>query len=277
MSIFRQAFSAFVNGRHLASAGWLVALAGCASARPSWTTRPPQGYTHEFYTGSGTGPGRAEARNSAISSAVARLAESGKLEVQVTRTDSSLTAERFRTGASPTLDRIDRTAQEIITTGTSPTISGLRLAEEFHQQINGRNEAWVLMKVPKSSGVRPAPTRTSFVMRAVALPGWGQYAMGRQRQGLFLGLGAAASIPAATAFASMRAENLTRARSTQIQAARTSFTNLANRYGTLSAVTVAGTLGLWTYGVIDAAAGPVRLYVSNTQATTKVGLELALW
>jgi hypothetical protein len=167
--------------------------------------------------------------------------------------------------------------QEIVTTGTSPTITGLRLAEEFHQNVSGRHEAWVLMTVPKTSGSRPVPGRGSFVLRSIVVPGWGQYAMGRERQGLLLAFGAAAGIPTATAFSSMRSENSARARSTQIQAARTSFTNTANRYGTLSAVTAAGVLGIWVYGVSDAVSGPVRLYVNDSQATSKIGFEVALW
>ena len=261
--------------------GWITALplsivlgAG-ASARPGWTSQPPKGYTHDFFTGSGTGPGRAEARSAAISAAVARFAEGGRLNVQVVRTDSTRTSERFNSGSSPTLERIDKTIQEIVTTGESPTIRGLRLQEEFSEQSGNRHETWVLMAIPKTSGVREPPTRNSFVMRSMLLPGWGQYAMGNERKGLFLALGAIAAVPAAMTFSSLRAEDLTRARSTQIQESRTFYTNEANRYGTFTAVTIAGAVAIWGYGVIDAASSPVKLYVQGGPAGTRVGASIA--
>ena len=267
---------------HRAAAAWVAALpllgllGGCASARPAWTSAPPQGYAHDFFTGSGTGPGRAEARSAAVSSAVARFAESGRLNVQVVRTDSSLTTERFRTGSSPTLERIDRTVQEIITTGESPTIRGLRLQEEYTEQAGNRHEAWVLMAIPKTSGIREPPTRNSFVVRSMLLPGWGQYAMGNERKGLILALGAITAVPAAMTFSSLRAEDLNRARSTQIQESRIFYTNEANRYGTFTTVTIAGAVAIWGYGVIDAASSPVKLYVNGDRAGTRIGVSVAV-
>lgn len=253
----------------------VTALAnGCASVRPAWTTEPPEGYAHDFFTGSGTGAGRAEARNAAISSAVARFAESGRLNVQVVRTDSSLTSERFRNGAAPTLDRIDKTVQEIITRGESPTVKGLRLHQEYSEESGSRHEAWVLMAVPKVSGIREVPTRREFVLRSAVVPGWGQYTMGNRRKGLLLALGAVIAVPAAVSFSSLRSEDLTRARSTQIQESRTFYTNEANRYGTFTAVTIAGAAALWGYGIMDAASSPVSLYVNGGPARTRVGIAI---
>jgi hypothetical protein len=248
----------------------------CATARPNWTVAPPAGYSNDYFTGSGTGVDRAAARNAAISAAVARFAESGRLNVQVVRTDSSISSERFKSGSAPTLDRIDKTVQEIITTGESPTIRGLKLKEEYAEQSNLRQEVWVLMAVPKTAGLRTPPSRSSLVLRSLVLPGWGQYAMGSERKGLWLALGALASVPTATSFASLQSENLSRARATNVQASRSYYENQANRYGTLATATLAGAAAIWGYGVIDAASSPVKLYVDARHSQPSLGLQLAL-
>jgi hypothetical protein len=264
------------SARVLVMAALVCAATGCASARPKWTVAPPAGYSNDYFTGSGTGVDRPAARNAAISSAVARFAESGRLNVQVVRTDSSISSERFKSGNAPTLDRIDKTVQEIITTGESPTIRGLKLKEEYAEQANLRQEVWVLMAVPKTAGLRTPPTRSSLVLRSLLLPGWGQYAMGSERKGLWLALGALASVPTAASFASLKNENLSRARATDVQASRTYYENQANRYGTLATATLAGAAAIWGYGIIDAASSPVKLYVDARHAQAGLGLQLAL-
>lgn len=254
--------------------GLVGMLGACASARPAWTAKPPQGYEHDFYTGSGTGTDRAEARSAAISTAVARLAENGRLLVQVVRVDTSITTERLGNARPATLDRMDKTVQEIITKGESPSIRGLKLQEEYGEQVGTRHEAWVLMSVPKTTGLRQPPSRASFVLRSTLLPGWGQYAMGQERKGLFLGVGAALAVPAAVALGSVRQENLSKARNTQIAQSRDYYTSQANRQGTLMSVTIAAAVTLWGYGVVDAASSPSRLYVRNEGASTRVGFSI---
>ena len=132
------------------------------------------------------------------------------------------------------------------------------------------------MAVPKTTGLRTPPSRTSLVLRSLVLPGWGQYAMGSERKGLWLALGALASVPTATSFASLQSENLSRARATNVQASRSYYENQANRYGTLATATLAGAAAIWGYGVIDAASSPVKLYVDARHSQPSLGVQVAL-
>ena len=100
--------------------------------------------------------------------------------------------------------------------------------------------------------------------------------MGNERKGLILALGTIAAVPAAMTFLSLRAEDLTRARSTQIQESRTFYTNEADRYGTFTTVTIAGAVAIWGYGVIDTASSPVKLYVNGDRAGTRIGASVAV-
>lgn len=254
---------------------WAVVLTACASARPSWTTRPPRGYAHDFFTGSGVGEDRASARSAAVSAAVARLAEGGRLSVQVVRRDSSVATERFTNGRSLSLDRTDKLVQEIVTTGQSATVRGLRLHEEYAEQRAGQYESWVLMALPRTTAVREPPSHAQLTLRSAIIPGWGQYTRGSTRKGFALAFGVAASIPAAIAFTSLRSGNEARAESAAIQANRESYTRQANQYRTLATVTIASTVAMWGYGIVDAASSPIQLYVSGESARSLVGLSVA--
>lgn len=254
---------------------WAVLLTACASARPSWTARPPRGYAHDFYTGSGVGADRASARSAAVSAAVARLAEGGRLSVQVVRRDSSVATERFANGRSQSLDRTDKLVQEIITTGQSATVRGLRLHEEYAEQRAGQYESWVLMALPRTTAVLEPPSHAQLALRSAIFPGWGQYTRGSTRKGFALAFGVATALPAAVAFSALRTENQSRAESAAIQANRDSYTRQANQYRTLATVTIASTVAMWGYGVVDAASSPIQLYVSGESARSLVGLSVA--
>lgn len=256
--------------------GVVVVSAACASARPRWVQKPPEGYANDYFVGSGVGESRDIARNSAVSSAVARFAEGGTLSVRVSRIDSSKVTERSGSASTAVLDRLDQSVQEIITTGESPSVRGLRLHEEFTEQQGERYESWVLLRVPKRGKVRPVPSKGGFTARSALVPGWGQYAMGREGRGFAIGFTALALVPTAASFTAMRQENLTRARSTQIQASRTYYVNQANRYGSFKAVALSALAAVWGYSVIDAAASTPRLFVTVPNNGYGVGIALAL-
>lgn len=249
--------------------------AGCASVRPAWTVAPPLGYRNDFFTGSGTGGDHAEARKVAIADAVAEFARSGRLTIEVR--DSTRSTITQRSGAGKIrLSEVDKATTDIIMRGESPTIRGLRLREEYTEKAANGVETWALISVPKTSGIREPPTRSSIVLRSALFPGWGQYAMGSERKGMVLALGVTAAVIGAVSFSSLRSENLARANTTQIQASRTYNIGQANRYRTLDYASVAGAVAIWGYGVIDAASSPTKLYVRGGPQRSIIGVSVAV-
>lgn len=251
-----------------------VLSAGCASARPAWTVAPPQGYRSDFFTGSGTGVDHAEARKVAIGSAVAEFARSGRLIVEVRDSIRSTTAQRSVAGAVRVTE-VDRATTDIIMRGESPAIRGLRLREEYTEQVANGVETWALLSVPKVAGLREPPTRDSYVLRSVLFPGWGQFAMGNERKGLALTLGATTAIISAVSFSSLRSENLSRAQATQVQANRSYYMGQANRFRTLTYASLAGAVAIWGYGVVDAASTQPKLYVWG--GPERMGVGVGFW
>ena len=258
----------------------MVATTGCASATraPSWAESTPNGYWYNYVTGTGTASTVADARAAAVEDAFQTLVRSAPRTYQTTafRQEFEVMAEEALGTRGP--DR-SRGTQRLRTEGR---VSGEILGQAFPRleivstdvrtcNACSNTTAYLLFRYQKpASQRRDPPTAPSFVARSLVIPGWGQMAKGARGRGwtLLLGTLGSAGVAAASEW-QYRALYDSAAMATS-QRDRDAYLLRANprRTTALGAAALVG--GLYVYGVLDAALGPVRFYPSEHGMTVRV-------
>lgn len=251
-------------------------LQGCATSRmPQWVSTPPRGYTNEYFVGEGSADTRQEAKQLAVSKALARAAESQTVTVDTRMAVMDVTGSQTNSGAQSSTESATQVVREIAISGKSLRLNGMRVAEEYAAVSGSKSEVWVLMSAPRQAGIRKVPSRASAVMRSVLVPGWGQYTIGYEAKGLLIGATVLSSLPTALALKNAEKQNRLLAESTLIQQSRISYTNKANAFGSASSVALAVAGASWVFGVVNATSAPFKLYVQAEPSEKRMGVSLA--
>jgi hypothetical protein len=259
---------------------WGATACATAPGVPSWAASTPHGYWYHYVTGSGTAGTVSASRAAAIEDAYQTLVRSAP---------RSYRAAAFR-------QEFEVVADEVLGGGGGGRVAGTqrvrtdgRLSGEILEQAFPRLEivstdlrtctrcstvtAYVLFRYLKPGGQRrDPPTTPGFVARSVVIPGWGQMAKGARGKGWTLLLGTLGSAGVAAASEWQYRALYDSASMATAQRDRDAYLLRANphRITALSAVALAG--GLYTYGVLDAALGPVRFYpIRNGVGVSVVG------
>jgi len=248
----------------------MVATTGCVSTTraPSWATSTPNGYWYNYVTGAGTASTVSDARAAAIEDAYQTLVRSAPRTYQTAafRQEFEVMADEALGARGP--NRFSGT-QRLRTDGR---VSGEILGQAFPRleivstdvrtcSSCSTTTAYVLFRFQKpASQRRDPPSAKGFVARSVVMPGWGQMTKGARGRGwtLLFGTLGSAGVAAVSEW-QYRALYDSAAMATS-QRDRDSYLLRANprRTTALSAASLAG--GLYLYGVVDAALGPVRFY-----------------
>jgi hypothetical protein len=245
----------------------------CASTAraPSWAASTPSGYWYNYVTGTGSASSVSDARAAAIEDAYQTLLRSAPRTYQnaAFRQEFEVMAEEVLGGRGP--NRSTGT-QRVRTDGK---VSGEILGQAFPRfeivstDVRSCNRctsttAYVLFRYLKpSSQRRDPPSAPGFVARSLVIPGWGQMAKGARGKGWTLLLGTLGSAGVAAASEWQYRTLYDSAAMATSQRDRDAYLLRANprRTTALGAAAMAG--GLYVYGVLDAALGPVRFYPSR--------------
>jgi len=262
--------------RRLRSILPLLALVttACASAMraPSWASSTPSGYWYNYVTGTGTAASVSNARATAIEDAYQTLVRSAPRSYQTTafRQEFEVVAEEAlgargttRTGGTQRLRTDGRVNGEIVGQAF-PRLEIVSTDVRTCSQCTNVT-AYVLFRYLKPAGQRrDPPSAPGLVARSVVMPGWGQMAKGARGKGwtLLLGTLGSAGVAGASEW-QYRALRDSAALATS-QRDRDGYLLRANprRSTARSAAALAG--GLYLYGLLDVALGPVRFYPSQT-------------
>jgi hypothetical protein len=248
----------------------VVATTACAgvSRAPSWAASTPHGYWYNYVTGSGTAETVSESRAAALEDAYQTLVRSAPRSYQTAafRQEFEVVADEAL-GGRGTARRGG--TQRLRTDGR---VSGEILAQAFPRlEIVSTDvrtctrcptvTAYVLFRYLKPGGQRrDPPTAPGFVARSLVIPGWGQMAKGARGRGWTLLLGTMGSAGVAAASEWQYRALYDSASMATSQRDRDAYLARATprRTTALGAAALAG--GLYTYGLLDAALGPVRFY-----------------
>ena len=266
------------------SATIVVALSslttGCVTAgrMPQWVETTPRGYSHDYFVGAGEAPSAGEARRQAVRNALVVRAEQGDVRVEFVRTDRCEVRDVRAIGVrnSNSSERRCTAVEEILTSGRMDGVRGLSLIEEHTTPEYNRWRSWVLMRIPKTTGVRSPPHRIGVLARSVIVPGWGQHAKGQHGKGYAITFGSVGLAAAGAAAQVVRDDQLRNAARTVAQDERDLFVRRANafRIGQWASWGAAG--ALLSFNLLDAAVGPVRVYASSPSPTSiQVGVHVA--
>jgi len=256
------------------SAVWLT---GCATVRrtPGWVSATPRGYTHDYFVGAGEAPSAGEARRQAVRNALVVRAEQGDVRVEFVRTDRCETQEVRSLGprGRTTGERRCTAVEEILSSGRIDGVRGLSLAEEYTTPEYNRWRSWVLLRIPKTSGARSTPSRVGIITRSLLVPGWGLHAKGEHGKGYAITFGSVGLAAAGAVAQVVRQEQLRDALNTNVQRDRDVFVQRANALRIGQWASWGAAAALLGYNLLDAAAGPVRLYVTSPMPAS-IGVEL---
>lgn len=133
---------------------------------PKWTTQTPVGKYHIYAVGVGEAASLYDARRQSISDAMRVFSE--QRNVTVESRFHSLTTEERR-----------KVEDEVSVKGTSITLKGLRLAENYVLRTGDQHQVWSLMSLPSATEI----SRWSSIWRSTVLPGWGQFYQGKNWRG----------------------------------------------------------------------------------------------
>lgn len=251
----------------------------CGAARqPSWVSKPPKGYANDFFVGEANAASKAEAKQLAVASAMARISQRDSLAITSREViGEAIATSRNQQGQGVSVEQ--RLTRETISEGASSALKDVRVVEEFGQEEQGRASSWVLVSAPKKTGVRRVPTRGEAVLRSLIVPGWGQYTLGYERTGLSLGAGVLVAVPTGVALLNAQRHNRRLADATLIQASRIEYTNKANALGVIANVTLAAAASAWVFSVVNATSAPFKLYVDSRPGTRGFGVhfDVAHW
>lgn len=267
----------------------VVGALGCGSGlavAPPWATVVPQGYQYNYVVGAGAGGDPRTARAVAIQDAYEFLVQTGPREYR-----NASFRQQFVTMAEEAL-RLEgpvglRGTQQLRTEGVvDGTIAGQSfprlevVASELQRCSSCQSEviAYLLFRYPKPAHLRRSPPpRVSYAARSLVIPGWGQMAKGQGAKGrtllTFTALGAGTG--ALGYVLQQRALDSAAAAGTLSDRAR--YLDQADQYNRLRLGGFALAAGLYTFGVIDALAGPVKLYPLRASAGpdgARVGVEI---
>ncbi|NQT63604.1 MAG: hypothetical protein HQ556_11645 [Candidatus Marinimicrobia bacterium] len=243
-----------------------------ADKKPEWVNEAPKGQVFRYYSGMGSSNTSLQhAQENAVSSILQQLVEEGTFNVSIESTTE--TSETIQTTSGiPEFEISDDFIREVIRTGTSKAIRGLRKEEEFWQSVKtGQGleyQYWVLFKIPKP-GLNPdtiimqgygfAP-----VWRSVLLPGWGQRYKGERHKGSRL-LISTASAGAATFVSFYMSDSYTQKAETERDIDNRNFYNdWSNRSYTIGILSGLLTSGIYGYNIFDALTAPgAKKYAST--------------
>jgi len=232
--------------------------------KPSWLTETPTGKLFRYYSGMGSSnTSLQQAQENAVANILQQIVDEGTFTVSIE--SMSETSESIQTSIGGTNFEItDDFIREVIRTGTSKAIHGLRKEEEYWQSVNSSNglehQFWVLFKVPK-----PGMSSNTFanqgygfgpVWRSFILPGWGQRYKGEKRKGAQY-LTASALAGGTTFLAFYMSESYTRKAENERDLDNRKFYNdwsgRSHALGIISGL-IAG--GLYGYNIFDAMTAP---------------------
>ena len=244
-----------------------------ADSKPTWVAETPTGKVFRYYSGMGSSnTSLQQAQENAVANILQQIVEEGTFNVSV----ESMTeiSESIQTTAGGTNFEItDDFIREVIRTGTSKAIHGLRKEEEYWQSVNSSNglehQFWVLFMVPK-----PGMSSNTFanqgygfdpVWRSIILPGWGQRYKGEKNKGSQY-LTATATAGGATFLAFYMSDSYTRKAENERDLENRKFYNdWSGRSHTIGIISglIAG--GLYGYNIFDAMTAPgAKKYASGS-------------
>jgi hypothetical protein len=251
----------------------LLATTGCATTirAPSWATGTPSGYWYNYVTGAGTASTVSDARAAAIEDAYQTLIRSAPRTYQTAafRQEFEVVAEEALGTRGPS--RLSGT-QRLRTDGR---VNGEILGQAFPRleivstdvrvcRGCSNTTAYVLFRYLKpASQRRDPPSAPSFVARSLVMPGWGQMAKGARGKGWTLLIGTLGGAGVAAASEWQYRTLYDSAAAANSQRDRDAFLLRANPRRTTALGAAALASGLYMYGVLDAALGPVRFYPSQ--------------
>jgi hypothetical protein len=255
-------------------------LAGCVSARPSWTALPPRGFQNDFVVGVGEAGTLTQARAQAVANGLGMLANRS-LDLRTSlRQQKCITDERFSLAPVErgSLSRRCVILEEMIASGRTVSARGLEIAAEHAEEdTQGVVRASVLLRLPKESGIRSPPSRVGLVVRSVLIPGWGQQAKNEPDKArtylsgvLFFGAVAAGSRV-------MELEYASEASTAIEQSRRDLYVNRASAFRLGGWGTAALAAAYWGTSIVDATASPANLFVRAPErpgAGWQVGLSV---
>ncbi|MBT7093601.1 MAG: hypothetical protein HN936_10165 [Bacteroidetes bacterium] len=231
-----------------------------ADAKPSWVTEAPNGKVFRYYSGMGSSnTSLQQAQENAVGNILQQLVEEGTFNVSIESTTE--VSETIHTSSSGTDFEIsDDFIRELVRTGTSKAIQGLRKEEEYWQSVKISQsieyQYWVLFKIPKP-GVDPniflkqgyglAP-----IWRSALLPGWGQRYKGEKRKGSRF-LTATATVGAASFLSFYMSDSYSQKAENERDIDNRNFYNdWSNRSYTIGIISSLITGGIYGYNIFDA-------------------------
>ena len=244
-------------------AQWKV-VDSSADSKPSWVAEAPTGKVFRYYSGMGSSNASLQqAQENAVANILQQIVEEGTFNVSIeTMTETSESIQTTTGGTN--FEITDDFIREVIRTGTSKAINGLRKEEEYWQSANSSNglehQFWVLFKVPK-----PGMSSNTFanqgygfgpVWRSIILPGWGQRYKGEKNKGSQY-LTATATAGGTTFLAFYMSESYTRKAENERDLENRKFYNdWSRRSHTIGIISglIAG--GLYGYNIFDSMTAP---------------------
>lgn len=248
----------------------LPVATGCATTPrpPSWAASTPSGYRYSYVTGAGTASVVSDARAAAIEDAYQTLLRSAPRTYQTAafRQEFDVVAEEAlgergpaRASGSQRLRTEGRVSGEILGQAF-PRLEIVSTDVRSCMRCTGMT-AYVLFRYLKPVSQRREPPSTpNFVARSLVVPGWGQMTKGARVKGwaLLIGTMGAAGVAGGNEWQYRTLYDNAAAATSQRD--RDGYLGRAGpkRSTALGAAAMAG--GLYVYGVLDAALGPVRFY-----------------
>ena len=258
MKSVRTAFRMLINGLTMLALATQLVLAQKVIDRssaepPPWMTEPPIGTYFTYYSGVGSSPNSlSDAKEQSIANVLSEIIMEGEITAKSR-------IETFHQQSQEGI--ISEVSREILQTGTSTTIAGLRKDEEYWQTVKTDDgllyQYWILMKIPKpeytglnltvEQGYGFAP-----VWRSTLVPGWGQFHKGEKKKGLRL-MGSETAFVTMFLVSNHFSRDYNRKASSEQDTDRRKFYNdWSNRSYTISIISGIMAGVVYTYNIFDA-------------------------
>jgi hypothetical protein len=254
-----------------------VTAIGCASRRPSWINRVPDGYTRNYFRGAGeSASSLAVARAKADSDALYAVISSGRFRAESFFLDSVRTAVRISPVRSHSDSiRIARLVRSIHFPDRE--IRGYERKEWYEEPTERGWRAWLLVRADKDEGAHDPPGRATIVLSSLLLPGSGQYIKGTPVRGVVFATGIVAGVLGGVILqeqGSAAHRNALIANNSQTQ--RDYYNRWSDYYHTASLTSFALAGGTYVWSISDAVGGDVHIYADRSMRPT-IALSLSKW
>lgn len=153
--------------------------------QPSWIKSIPQSEYFIYYSALSSSSSLDKAKESAVSQVLFEIIKSGNITIAGEQQYKSRDIE-----SSGKLDNETEIIKDIIISGESRDIFGLKKADEYFRKNKGTYEYWILMRVPKNKSFTDMPIHHSNnlapILRSAFIPGWGQFSKNQPVKGAML-------------------------------------------------------------------------------------------